>query len=140
SIAPLRMAVIRAENSAPLPSNSVTSSPTVARMTALRWRASSPVTTARSPRIGGLTKNRSDIVRWKIRRKPFKSSCDSTDASKDTHPSAQRETAMYDAYWGLQRPLFTPAAVRQSLASSPVHAEALARLDFLCESRSPFGL
>jgi general secretion pathway protein A len=47
---------------------------------------------------------------------------------------------MYDAYWGLQRPVFTPAAVRQSLASSPVHAEALARLEFLCESRSPFGL
>jgi general secretion pathway protein A len=47
---------------------------------------------------------------------------------------------MYNNYWGLQRPLFTPAAVRQSLAESPVHAEALARLDFLCESRSPFGL
>src|SRR5438094_4384697 len=52
----------------------------------------------------------------------------------------QGKTAMYDTYWGLQRPVFTPAAVRQSLASSPVHAEALARLDFLCESRSPFGL
>jgi type II secretory pathway predicted ATPase ExeA len=47
---------------------------------------------------------------------------------------------MYDTYWGLQRPVFTSAAVRQSLASSPVHAEALARLDFLCESRLPLGL
>jgi general secretion pathway protein A len=47
---------------------------------------------------------------------------------------------MFNTYWGLQRPVFTPAAARQSLASSPVHAEALARLDFLCESRSPFGL
>src|SRR5437879_6229081 len=47
---------------------------------------------------------------------------------------------MYDAYWSLQRPLFTPTAVRQSLANSPVHAEALARLDFLCESRAPLGL
>jgi type II secretory pathway predicted ATPase ExeA len=47
---------------------------------------------------------------------------------------------MHDAYWGLQRPVFTPTAARQSLAASPVHAEALARLDFLCESRSPFGL
>jgi type II secretory pathway predicted ATPase ExeA len=47
---------------------------------------------------------------------------------------------MYDAYWGLQRPLFTPAAARQSLECSPVHAEALARLNFLCEGRLPFGL
>ncbi len=47
---------------------------------------------------------------------------------------------MYDAYWGLQRPIFTPAAARQSLDGSPVHAEALARLNFLCESRLPFGL
>jgi type II secretory pathway predicted ATPase ExeA len=47
---------------------------------------------------------------------------------------------MYDVYWGLNRPLFTPAAVRQSLAGSPVHAEALARLDFLRESRAPLGL
>src|SRR3954465_13170109 len=44
------------------------------------------------------------------------------------------------AYGGLKRPAFSPAAVRQSLASSPVHAEALARLDFLCESRLPLGL
>jgi len=47
---------------------------------------------------------------------------------------------MYDTYWGLQRPVFTPVAARQSLASSPAHAEALARLDFLCENRLPFGL
>jgi len=47
---------------------------------------------------------------------------------------------MYDTYWGLQRPVFTTAAARQSLANSPVHAEALARLEFLCESRSSFGL
>ena len=45
----------------------------------------------------------------------------------------QGKTAMYDTYWGLQRPVFTPAAVRQSLANSPVHTEALARLDFLCD-------
>jgi len=47
---------------------------------------------------------------------------------------------MYQAYWGLQRSLFTPAAARESLAASPVHAEALARLDFLRESQCPFGL
>jgi general secretion pathway protein A len=47
---------------------------------------------------------------------------------------------MYQSYWGLHKPLFTPAAARESLAGSPVHAEALARLDFLRESRCPFGL
>lgn len=47
---------------------------------------------------------------------------------------------MYQSYWGLQRPLFTAAAARKSIAASPAHAEALARLDFLRESRSPFGL
>jgi general secretion pathway protein A len=47
---------------------------------------------------------------------------------------------MHDAYWGLQRPVFTSAAARQSLSASPAHAEALARLEFLCESRSSFGL
>src|SRR5438094_9493405 len=72
--------------------------------------------------------------------KSLKSPCDFTDARKDTHQSAYGNDSMYDAYWGLQRSVFTPAAVRQSLANSPVHAEALARLDFLCESRSPFGL
>jgi type II secretory pathway predicted ATPase ExeA len=47
---------------------------------------------------------------------------------------------MYQNYWGLQKPLFTPGAARESLAASPVHAEALARLDFLRDSRCPFGL
>jgi len=47
---------------------------------------------------------------------------------------------MYQACWGLQRDLFTSAAPRQSLTTSPAHAEALARLDFLCDSRCPFGL
>jgi type II secretory pathway predicted ATPase ExeA len=47
---------------------------------------------------------------------------------------------MYQSYWGLQKSLFTPAAARESLAASPVHAEALARLDFLRESQCPFGL
>jgi general secretion pathway protein A len=47
---------------------------------------------------------------------------------------------MYQAYWGLARSPFSSTAARQALASSPVHAEALARLDFLCESRSPLGL
>ena len=47
---------------------------------------------------------------------------------------------MYESYWGLKQPLFTPSAARESLSTSPVHAEALARLDFLCESKSRFGL
>jgi type II secretory pathway predicted ATPase ExeA len=47
---------------------------------------------------------------------------------------------MYDAYWGLKQPLFSSATVGQSLLNSPVHAEALARLDFLRESRSSFGI
>jgi type II secretory pathway predicted ATPase ExeA len=47
---------------------------------------------------------------------------------------------MYEAYWGLQKALFSAANARESLAASPVHAEALARLDFLRESRGPFGL
>jgi general secretion pathway protein A len=47
---------------------------------------------------------------------------------------------MYEAYWGLQRGVFSKQAARQSLASSPVHGEALARLDFLCESEGSFGL
>src|SRR5262245_56136036 len=42
--------------------------------------------------------------------------------------------AMYEAYWGLQRPVFTAGAAREGLAASPVHAEALARLQFLRES------
>src|SRR5436190_20203581 len=47
---------------------------------------------------------------------------------------------MYQAYWGLQRSPFTSSAARAALAANPVQAEALARLDFLCESRSPLGL
>jgi type II secretory pathway predicted ATPase ExeA len=47
---------------------------------------------------------------------------------------------MYQAYWGLVRSPFSPAAARSALASSPVHGEALARLDFLSESHSPLGL
>jgi len=47
---------------------------------------------------------------------------------------------MYEAYWGFARSPFSARAVRESLAASPVHAEALARLDFLLGSRSPLGL
>src|SRR3954464_15481474 len=47
---------------------------------------------------------------------------------------------MYQAYWGLQTAAFTAAAARKSLTASPVHAEALARLDFLCDSGCSFGL
>lgn len=47
---------------------------------------------------------------------------------------------MYQAYWGLKHSPFANAAVRPDLTASPVHAEALARLDFLRESRCPFGL
>jgi general secretion pathway protein A len=47
---------------------------------------------------------------------------------------------MYQAYWGLQGAAFTAAAARKSLPASPVHAEALARLDFLCDSGCSFGL
>jgi general secretion pathway protein A len=47
---------------------------------------------------------------------------------------------MYENYWGLQRPIFGSPAGREALAQSPVHAEALARLDFLLESRATLGL
>jgi len=47
---------------------------------------------------------------------------------------------MFQAYWGLQHSPFASAAARVDLTSSAVHAEALARLDFLRESQSPFGL
>jgi general secretion pathway protein A len=47
---------------------------------------------------------------------------------------------MYESYWGLQRPVFGSSAGRDALTQSPVHAEALARLEFLRESRSPIGL
>jgi type II secretory pathway predicted ATPase ExeA len=47
---------------------------------------------------------------------------------------------MYQAYWGLKHSPFTSASARPNLAESPVHAEALARLDFMRENRCPFGL
>jgi general secretion pathway protein A len=47
---------------------------------------------------------------------------------------------MYESYWGLQRPVFGSSAGREALVQSPVHAEALARLEFLMESRSALGL
>ena len=47
---------------------------------------------------------------------------------------------MYQAYWGLERSPFTPAVARVALAASPIHTEALARLDFLRENRCPLGL
>jgi type II secretory pathway predicted ATPase ExeA len=47
---------------------------------------------------------------------------------------------MYEAYWGLQRSVFSHQAAREALPTSPIHAEGLARLDFLRDSQSPFGL
>src|SRR5262245_17795312 len=47
---------------------------------------------------------------------------------------------MFQDYWGLKHSPFAPAAARLDLTASAVHAEALARLDFLRESQSPFGL
>lgn len=47
---------------------------------------------------------------------------------------------MFEAYWGLSRGPFSDAAARQSLLVSPTHGEALARLDFLLESKSRLGL
>lgn len=53
------------------------------------------------------------------------------------HPS---EIVMFQNYWGLKDSIFTPAAAREALTDSPVHVEALARLDFLLECKSPLGL
>src|SRR5688572_1366005 len=47
---------------------------------------------------------------------------------------------MYQAYWGLKHSPFAAGAARPDLAASSVHVEALARLDFLWESRCAFGL
>ena len=47
---------------------------------------------------------------------------------------------MFEAYWGLTRGPFSDASARQLLLTSPTHGEALARLDFLLESRSRLGL
>ncbi|MCI0360278.1 MAG: ATP-binding protein, partial [Planctomycetaceae bacterium] len=47
---------------------------------------------------------------------------------------------MYQAYWGLSQSPFTPAAGRKLVDQHPLCSEALARLDFLVENRSRFGL
>jgi type II secretory pathway predicted ATPase ExeA len=47
---------------------------------------------------------------------------------------------MYQAYWGLQKSPFAARTDTSALVASSVHAEALARLDFLCETNSPLGL
>ena len=47
---------------------------------------------------------------------------------------------MYQAYWGLKHSPFAPAASRQLVDQCPAGAEALARLDFLVDNRSRFGL
>jgi general secretion pathway protein A len=47
---------------------------------------------------------------------------------------------MYQAYWGLKESPFSPAAGRDLVEHSPLHAEALARLAFLVENRSQLGL
>jgi len=47
---------------------------------------------------------------------------------------------MYQAYWGLKQSPFGSALTPVNLSASPVHAEALARLEFLGESRFSFGL
>lgn len=47
---------------------------------------------------------------------------------------------MYQAWWGLKRSPFSAHAAGESLAASPVHAEAIARLEFLRDSHSRFGL
>jgi general secretion pathway protein A len=47
---------------------------------------------------------------------------------------------MFQNYWGLKDAIFTSAAAREALQESPVHVEALARLDFLLDSKSRLGL
>jgi len=47
---------------------------------------------------------------------------------------------MYQAYWGLQKSPFAARTDCSALVASSVHAEALARLDFLRETNSPLGL
>jgi type II secretory pathway predicted ATPase ExeA len=68
----------------------------------------------------------------------FKSHGELADSLTDTARSA--ELPLYQAYWGLQRTPFSDESARQSLAASPAHNEALARLEFLVESRSRLGL
>jgi type II secretory pathway predicted ATPase ExeA len=47
---------------------------------------------------------------------------------------------MFQAYWGLKQSPFRAESPRAPLAASPVQAEAIARLDFLCESGGQLGL
>lgn len=47
---------------------------------------------------------------------------------------------MYEQYWGLKQRPFAADAAAGTLAASPVHGEALARLAFLVESQSRLGL
>jgi general secretion pathway protein A len=47
---------------------------------------------------------------------------------------------MYENYWGLQRSIFGSLAGREALVQSPVHAEALARVEFLRDNRLSLGL
>ena len=47
---------------------------------------------------------------------------------------------MYQAYWGLKQSPFRVESPRAPLSASPMQSEALARLDFLCESGGRFGL
>ncbi len=47
---------------------------------------------------------------------------------------------MYQAYWGLTQSPFAPALNRQLAVQHPLCSEALARLDFLADHRSRFGL
>jgi general secretion pathway protein A len=46
---------------------------------------------------------------------------------------------MYQAHWGLKNSPFAVTAA-SDVSASPLHGEALARLEFLRESRCPFGL
>lgn len=47
---------------------------------------------------------------------------------------------MYDRYWGLERRPFAKTVDGEQFEASPPHAEALARLEFLRESRLPLAL
>jgi len=47
---------------------------------------------------------------------------------------------MYQAYWGLSQSPFASATSRKLVHQHPLCGEALARLDFLVENRSRFGL
>jgi general secretion pathway protein A len=47
---------------------------------------------------------------------------------------------MYQGYWGLKHSPFAGTPAREALMASPVHAEALARLDFVSSRRGALGL